>query len=51
LSGLINTTLNSKKFSLSGYDVDSMIKSFDDWVIMDVDMDNQSSHLIFDACI
>ena len=49
LGGLINVTPDSKKFSLSRSDINHMMESLDDGIIMDVDISNQSSYLIFDT--
>ena len=43
--------LIAKNFSLSGSDINHMIKSLDNRTIVDIDMSNQSSYLIFDTYI
>ena len=49
LGGLIDVTPDSKKFSLSKSDINHIMESLDDEIIMDVDISNQSSYLIFDT--
>ena len=51
LGGLINAISDSKKFGLSGSDIDCMIESLDNGIIMDMNMSNWSGYLIFDAYI
>jgi len=41
----------SKKFDLSKSDVNHIIESLDNGIIIDIDMSNQSSYLIFDTYI
>jgi len=48
LSGLIDVIPDSKKFSLSRSDINYMIESLDDGIIMDVDISNQSSYLMIE---
>jgi len=49
LGSFVDITPNSKKFGLSGSDVDCIMKSFDNGIIIDVDMGNQSGYLIFNT--
>ena len=49
LGGLIDTTPDSKKFGLSESNVNCMMKSLDDRIIIDIDISNQSGYLIFNA--
>ena len=51
LGSLIDTTSDSRKFSLSGSNIDYMMESLDNRIIVDMDMSNQSGYLTFDACI
>ena len=51
LGGLINAISDSKKFGLSGSDIDCIIESLDNGIIMDMNMSNWSGYLIFDAYI
>jgi len=51
LSGLINTIPDSEKFGLSRSNIDYIMKSLDNSIIMDMDMSNQSNYLIFNTCI
>ena len=51
LSGLIDTTSDSKKLSLSGSDIDHMMESLDNRIIINMNMSNQSGYLIFDVYI
>ena len=49
IQGLVDITPNSKQFSLSEDDVDCMMNSLDNKLIVDMDVSNRCSYLIFDA--
>ena len=51
LGGLIDATLDSKEFGFSGYNINSVMKSLDDRYVMDMDVSNWYSNMIFDAHI
>ena len=48
---LINTTSYGEKFGFSRHDVDHMMYSLDDWVVITINVDYQHNNLILDACI
>ena len=51
MGSLINTTSNGKKFSFGTYNIDSVMKCFDDQLIMNVYVCNRGSDIVFDTSI
>ena len=51
MGSLINTTFNGKKFSFGTYNIDSVMKCFDDQLIMNVYVCNRGSDIVFDTSI
>ena len=51
IHGLINSVSDSKEFSFSAYNIWSMIESFDNWFVMDVNIRDRCSNIIFDTSI
>jgi len=51
LDDLIDTVSDSKKFYFCESNIDCMIDSFNDRIIVDMDISNWDGHLIFNACI
>ena len=46
---LINTISDSKEFGFSASNVDHMVKSFDDWPIMNMNMHYRQYNIVFDT--
>jgi len=49
--GLVNSTLHGEELSFSSGNVDGTVKCFDDRFVIGMDVQNESSNLIFDASI
>ena len=50
-NGLVNSTLHSKELGFSSGNVDGTVKCFDNRFVIEMDVQNGSSNLIFDTSI